>query len=52
MMLITILDGNTGTLLIMGGVPINDYRNGGMNYYKEKDTNVYGQVIINGKLAM
>lgn len=52
MKLITILNGQTGTLLIMGGVPINDYRNGGIDYYKEKSTNVHSQVFVNGKLAM
>lgn len=41
MKLITILNGQTGTLLIMGGVPINDYRNGGIDYYEEQQGNVY-----------
>ena len=35
-----------GTLLILSGVPKNNYTIGGINYYERKNKNVYGAFTI------
>ena len=40
------MTGIPGTLLILSGVPKNDYTIGGINYYERKNKNVYGAFTI------